>query len=110
MDGPNAMSPDSPEFKKQITEVVGGQIRKQVELLAPVLDPGQKQRYHDLLVSKKHHGRGPFLTEMNLCCRDTQQDSITSLDDVLDLPLHVARQFAVLLCLLPLARNRIMLV
>lgn len=52
MNGPNALSPDSPEFKKQITEVVGGQIRKQVELLAPVLDQAQQQRYHDHLVSK----------------------------------------------------------
>jgi hypothetical protein len=52
LDGPNPLSPESPEFKKQILEVVGGQIRKQVELLAPVLDPGQKQRYHDHLVSK----------------------------------------------------------
>jgi hypothetical protein len=52
MDGPNAMSPDSPEFKKQIMEVVGGQIRKQVELLGPVLDQGRRQRYHDHLVSK----------------------------------------------------------
>ena len=52
LDGPNPMSPESPEFKKQILEVVGGQIRKQVELLAPVLDPGQKKRYHDHLVSK----------------------------------------------------------
>jgi RNA polymerase sigma factor (sigma-70 family) len=52
MDGPNALSPDSPDFKKQITEVVGGRIRKQVELLAPVLDQAQKERYHDHLVSK----------------------------------------------------------
>jgi hypothetical protein len=52
LDGPNPLTPESPEFKKQILEVVGGQIRKQVELLAPVLDPGQKQRYHDHLVSK----------------------------------------------------------
>ena len=52
LDGPNPLSPESPEFKKQILEVVGGQIRKQVELLAPVLDPGQEQRYHDHLVSK----------------------------------------------------------
>jgi RNA polymerase sigma factor (sigma-70 family) len=52
MDGPNAMSPDSPEFKMQILDVVGGQIRKQVGLLGPVLDQKQKQRYHDHLVSK----------------------------------------------------------
>jgi hypothetical protein len=52
MDGPNAMSPDSPEFKKQIMKVVDGQIRKQVELLASVLDQGQQQRYHDHLISK----------------------------------------------------------
>jgi hypothetical protein len=52
MDGPNALAPDSPEFKKRIMEFVGGRTRKQVELLAPVLDPGQKQRYHDHLVSK----------------------------------------------------------
>lgn len=52
MDGPNALNPDSPEFKKQIVKFVGGQINTQVELLAPVLDPRQKQRYHDHLVSK----------------------------------------------------------
>ncbi len=52
MDGPNALPPDSPEFKKKIIEVVGGQINKQVELLAPVLDQAQKQRYYDFLVSK----------------------------------------------------------
>jgi RNA polymerase sigma factor (sigma-70 family) len=49
LDGPN---PESPEFEKQVLEVVGGQIRKQVELLGPVLDARQKQRYHDHLVSK----------------------------------------------------------
>ena len=52
MDGPNALSPDSPEFKKRIIEFVSGQTNKQVELLAPVLDPRQKQRYHDHLISK----------------------------------------------------------
>ena len=52
MDGPNALPPDSPEFKKRIIEFVSRQTRKQVGLLAPVLDPGQKQRYHDHLVSK----------------------------------------------------------
>jgi hypothetical protein len=52
MDGPNALPPGSPEFKKKITEVVGGQINKQVALLAPVLDQAQKQRYHDFLVRK----------------------------------------------------------
>lgn len=52
LDGPNPLSPESPEFKEQILEVVGAQIRKQVGLLAPVLDPRQKQRYHDYLVSK----------------------------------------------------------
>lgn len=52
MDGPNPLPPDSPEFKTKIVEVVGRQIRKQVELLGPVLDQAQKQRYHDHLVSK----------------------------------------------------------
>lgn len=52
MDGPNALDPDSPEFKKRILEVVGRQIRRQVELLGPVLDQSQRQRYHDHLVSK----------------------------------------------------------
>lgn len=52
MDGPNALPPDSPEFKKRIIEFVTTQTNKKVELLAPVLDPAQKQRYHDLLISK----------------------------------------------------------
>ncbi len=52
MDGPNALPPDSPEFKKRIIEFVTTQTNKQVELLAPVLDPRQKQRYHDHLISK----------------------------------------------------------
>jgi hypothetical protein len=52
LDGPNPMSPDSPEFKKKILEVVGGQIRKQVRLLAPVLDQRQRNRYREYLVSK----------------------------------------------------------
>lgn len=52
MDGPNALTPDSPEFKKRILEFVSGQIHKQVELLAPILDPGQKRRYHDHLISR----------------------------------------------------------
>lgn len=51
-DGPNPLPPDSPEFKSKIVEVVGRQIRNQVELLGPVLDQGQKQRYHDHLVSR----------------------------------------------------------
>ena len=52
MDGPNALPPDSPEFKKRMIEFVTTQTSKQVELLAPVLDPAQKQRYHDHLFSK----------------------------------------------------------
>lgn len=52
LDGPNALSPESPEFKKQILDVVGGQIRKQHALLAPILDQKQQQRYLDHLVSK----------------------------------------------------------
>jgi RNA polymerase sigma factor (sigma-70 family) len=52
MDGPNALPPNSPEFKKRIIEFVTTQTNKQVELLAPVLDPRQKQRYHDHLISK----------------------------------------------------------
>jgi RNA polymerase sigma factor (sigma-70 family) len=52
MDGPDPLPPESPEFKKRILEVVGRQIRKQVELLGPVLDQSQRQRYHDHLVSK----------------------------------------------------------
>lgn len=52
LDGPDPASPESPEFKKQILEVVGGEIRKQVEVLGPVLDQGQKQRYHEHLVGK----------------------------------------------------------
>jgi hypothetical protein len=52
MDGPNALPPDSPEFKKRITEFVTTQTGKQVELLSPVLDPAQRKRYHDHLVSK----------------------------------------------------------
>ena len=52
LDGPDALPPESPEFKKQMVEVVGAQIRKQVALLGPVLDEGQRQRYHDHLVSK----------------------------------------------------------
>ena len=52
MDGPNALPPDSPEFKKRITEFVTTQTSKQVELLSPVLDPAQRKRYHDHLVSK----------------------------------------------------------
>jgi RNA polymerase sigma factor (sigma-70 family) len=52
LDGPNPMSPESPEFKKKILEVVGGQIRKQVRLLAPVLDQRQRNRYREYLVSK----------------------------------------------------------
>jgi hypothetical protein len=52
MDGPNALPPDSPEFKKRMIDFVVTQTSKQVELLAPVLDPAQKQRYHDHLISK----------------------------------------------------------
>lgn len=52
MDGPNALPPNSPEIKKRIIEFVTTQTNKQVELLAPVLDPRQKQRYHDHLISK----------------------------------------------------------
>lgn len=52
LDGPNPLSPESPEFKKQILDVVGGQIRKQHALLAPILDRKQQQRYLDHLVSK----------------------------------------------------------
>ena len=52
LDGPNPLSPESPEFKKRIIEVVGGQIRKEIELLAPVLDEVQAQRYHEHLVGK----------------------------------------------------------
>ena len=52
MDGPNALPPDSPEFKKRMIEFVTTQTSKQVELFAPVLDPAQKQRYHDHLISK----------------------------------------------------------
>jgi RNA polymerase sigma factor (sigma-70 family) len=52
MDGPNALPPDSPEFKTRIIEFVTTQTNKQVELLAPVLDPAQKKRYHDHLISK----------------------------------------------------------
>lgn len=52
MDGPDALAPDSPEFNKRVIEFVSRQTRKQVEQLAPVLDPGQEQRYHDHLVSK----------------------------------------------------------
>lgn len=52
MDGPNALPPDSPEFKKRSIEFVTTQTNKQVELLAPVLDQAQQKRYHDLLVSK----------------------------------------------------------
>ncbi len=52
IDGPNALPPDSPEFKKRMIDFVITQTSKQVELLAPVLDPAQKQRYHDHLISK----------------------------------------------------------
>ncbi len=52
MDGPNALTPDSPEFKKRIMEFVSGRIHKQVEMLAPILDPRQKKRYHDHLISR----------------------------------------------------------
>jgi hypothetical protein len=49
---PNALPPRSPEFKKRNNKIVGGQIDKKVELLAPVLDQARKQRYRALLVSK----------------------------------------------------------
>jgi RNA polymerase sigma factor (sigma-70 family) len=52
LDGPNSLPPDSPEFKKQLLDVVGTQIRNQHALLAPILDQKQQQRYHDHLVSK----------------------------------------------------------
>ncbi|RFC51715.1 MAG: DNA-directed RNA polymerase specialized sigma subunit, sigma24 family [Verrucomicrobia bacterium] len=52
LDGPNPLPPESPEFKKQILDVVGTQIRKQLALLAPILDQKQQQRYLDHLVSK----------------------------------------------------------
>ena len=52
MDGPNALPPDSPEFKKRIIEFETTQASKKVERLAPVLDPAQKQRYYDHLISK----------------------------------------------------------
>jgi hypothetical protein len=52
MSGSSPMKPDSPEFKERITELVGGQIRKQVGLLAPVLDERHQQRYRDHLYRK----------------------------------------------------------
>ncbi len=52
MDGPNALPPDSPEFKKRIIEFETTQASKKVERLAPVLDPAQKKRYYDHLISK----------------------------------------------------------
>ncbi len=52
MDGPNALPPDSPEFNKRIIEFETTQASKKVERLAPALDPAQKQRYYDHLISK----------------------------------------------------------
>lgn len=52
MDGPDALAPDSPEFKKRMTEFVGGQIDRKVAELAPVLDGSQQQRYRDHLFRK----------------------------------------------------------
>ncbi|BCX47810.1 RNA polymerase sigma-24 factor [Haloferula helveola] len=51
-EGPNPLNPGSPEFNKRIIEVVGGRINERVELLAPVLDERQTQRYHDYLVQQ----------------------------------------------------------
>jgi hypothetical protein len=51
-EGANPMAPDSPEFIKGISDVVGSHIRKNVELLAPVLDERQTQRYRDHLYQK----------------------------------------------------------
>jgi RNA polymerase sigma factor (sigma-70 family) len=52
MDGPNALPPDSPEFKKRIIEYETTQASKKVERLAPALDSAQQQRYYDHLISK----------------------------------------------------------
>jgi hypothetical protein len=52
IDGPRPLTPDSPEFAQRIAELVGGQIQKTVELLAPVLDEQQKQRYREHLVQQ----------------------------------------------------------
>lgn len=50
MDGPNPLAPDSPEFRERFAEVVGAQIRKRIELLAPVLDERQRRLYRDHLI------------------------------------------------------------
>lgn len=52
LEGPNPLAPGSPEFNKRIIEVVGGRINERVELLAPVLDERQTQRYRDHLVQR----------------------------------------------------------
>jgi hypothetical protein len=51
-DGDGSLAPGSPEFTARLTELVGGQINAEVEVLAPVLDERQTQRYRDYLVSK----------------------------------------------------------
>jgi RNA polymerase sigma factor (sigma-70 family) len=51
-DGSSPLALDSPEFTERLTALVGGQIDAQVDLLAPVLDERQRQRYRDYLVSK----------------------------------------------------------
>lgn len=51
-EGPTPTSPDSPEFKERILDVVGRQIRGKVGTLAPVLDEGQEKRYTEHLYQK----------------------------------------------------------
>jgi RNA polymerase sigma factor (sigma-70 family) len=51
-EGPNPPDPESPGFRERLIEVVGGRIDKRVELLAPVLDERQTQRYRDHLTQQ----------------------------------------------------------
>ena len=51
-DGATPPSPNSPEVKERILDVVGRQIRGKVEALAPVLDEGQEKRYTEHLYQK----------------------------------------------------------
>lgn len=51
-DGPNPVNPTDPAFIDRLKEMVGKQVKTKVDMLAPVLDEKQKQRYSDFLYSK----------------------------------------------------------
>lgn len=69
IEGPNPLAPNSPEFREQLAEVVGDRIHRDLELLAPVLDDIQLQRYRDHLI------RDSLLPTFRIELPDIQQPS-----------------------------------